>query len=79
MLRDQPQIIFPSQSTAYPSKIRKLRTDNDIEEFASQFDWIDPEILLDQHMSIMDELNSSGLSIGRVFAFRMYVEKMPSP
>ena len=78
-LSDHPEIIFPSVSTAYPTKIRKLRYDDDIEEFASQFEWIEPETLLDLHLPVLDELNQSGLSIGRIFAFRMYIEKLPSP
>ena len=78
-LSEHPEIIFPSASTAYPTKIRKLRYDDDIEEFASQFEWIEPETLLDLHLPVLDELNQSGLSIGRIFAFRMYIEKLPSP
>ena len=78
-LSEHPEIIFPSASTAYPTKIRKLRYDDDIEEFASQFEWIEPETLLDQHMPVLDELNQSGLSITRIFAMRLYIEKIPSP
>ena len=75
--RDDPSIIFPSPATAYPTTISKLRYDIDIEKFASEFEHIDTELLLDNH-PMLDELNSSGLSIGRVFAFRMFIECLQS-
>ena len=78
MLRDAPEICYPSAGTAYPTNRKILEYDSDIDELASEFKWIDTEKLLDQHMVIrMDEWNESGLSIGRVFAMKMFIECMP--
>ena len=77
LFRDDPSIIFPSPATSYPTSISIIRYDSDIEKFASEFEHIDTELLLDNH-PMLDELNSSGLSIGRVFACRMFIECLQS-
>lgn len=43
---DEPEIVYPSAGTAYPTKKTFLRNDDDIEEFVSHFGMIDHEVLL---------------------------------
>ena len=75
-LRDEPEIIYPSAGTAYPTKKTFLRNDDDIEEFVSHFGLIDHEVLLDEHIAIRMAQTGveSGLNIGRIFGFRLFIE-----
>ena len=76
IFRDEPEIIYPSAGTAYPTKKTFLRNDDDIEEFVSHFGLIDHEILLDEHIAIRMAQSGveSGLNIGRIFGFRLFIE-----
>ena len=76
VFRDEPEIVYPSAGTAYPTKKTFLRNDDDIEEFVSHFGYINHEILLDEHIAIRMAQSGveSGLNIGRIFGFRLFIE-----
>lgn len=56
-------------------KINFIEKNKDIDDFADQFTAIDHELLLDRHIETrMNGVYESGLSIGRIFGLRMFVE-----
>ena len=52
-----------------------MRTFDHIDEFIMNFHHLDPETILNEHMAtrINDGENGSGLSMGKIFAFKIYV------
>lgn len=69
-------MIFPSKNTAYETDRVLLRKFEHIDEFADEFRHLDPETVLNRHMAtrLFNGENTSGLSMGRIFAFRLYLE-----
>ena len=73
--RDQPEICYPSKPTAYPVDISFIEKNADIDRFSDQFKFVDHELLLNRHIETrMNGVYESGLSIGRIFGLRMFIE-----
>ena len=73
--RDEPEICYPSKPTAYPCEISYIEKDQDIEDFVENFELIDHELLLENHIDTrMNGMYESGLRIGRIFGMRIFVE-----
>ena len=75
ILRD-PDLIWPSKNTSYETDRVLLRNFDHIDEFVDEFRQLNPENILNRHMAtrLFNGENTSGLSMGRIFAFRLYLE-----
>lgn len=71
-----PDLIWPSKNTSYETDRVLLRNFDHIDEFVDEFRQLDPENILNRHMAtrLFNGENTSGLSMGRIFAFRLYLE-----
>ena len=69
-------MIWPSKNTSYETDRVLLRNFDHVEEFVDEFRQLDPENILNRHMAtrLFNGENTSGLSMGRIFAFRLYLE-----
>ena len=69
-------MIWPSKHTSYETERVLLRNFNHVDEFVDEFRHLEPENILNRHMAtrLFNGENTSGLSMGRIFAFRLYIE-----
>ena len=72
----EPDLIWPSKNTSYETDRVLLRNFDHIDEFVDEFRQLNPENILNRHMAtrLFNGENTSGLSMGRIFAFRLYLE-----
>ena len=68
-------LVYPSRNTSYDTDISYLRNFADVDTFVDNFKNLEPAAILDKHISsrMNSEWNRSGLSMGRIFAFKIYL------
>lgn len=68
-------LVYPAKNTAYEVEKNYLRNFDDADDYALNFKHLDPEHILDRHIvtRMNDKWNESGLSMGRIFAVKMYL------
>ena len=68
-------LVYPSRNTSYDTDISYLKDFADVDTFIDNFKNLDPEAILNKHISsrMNNEWNRSGLSMGRIFAFKIYL------
>ena len=68
-------LVYPSRNTSYDTDISYLKDFADVDTFVDNFKNLDPEAILNKHISsrMNSEWNQSGLSMGRIFAFKIYL------
>ena len=68
-------LVYPSRNTSYDTDISYLKDFADVDTFVDNFKNLDPEVILNKHISsrMNSEWNRSGLSMGRIFAFKLYL------
>ena len=68
-------MVYPSRNTSYDTDISYLKNFADVDTFVDNFKNLDPETILNKHISsrMNSEWNQSGLSMGRIFAIEVYL------
>ena len=68
-------LVYPAKNTAYEVEKSFLKNFDDVDDYALNFKHIDPEHILDRHIvaRMNNQWNESGLSMGRIFAIKMFV------
>lgn len=68
-------LVYPSRNTSYDTDISYLKDFADVDTFVNNFKNLDPEAILNKHISsrMNSEWNQSGLSMGRIFALKIYL------
>ena len=68
-------LVYPSRNTSYDTNISYLKNFADVDTFVDNFKNLEPEVILNKHISarMNSEWNRSGLSMGRIFAFKIFL------
>ena len=68
-------LVYPSRNTSYDTNISYLKNFADVDTFVDNFKNLNSESILNKHIStrMNSEWNQSGLSMGRIFAMKIYL------